>query len=212
MRRAKQKGYTPPPPKTNEAPPNTDPNDLKTDYPDLFDANKDEEEITITHEGLTGTLIFDGFQKLKKINVGNNCLEYLVVENCPELTTLRYAYNQMKHDAFIDWDSCSKLTTIDKHGYDGSVPWDEGNKSEDKKEEFNEKPTHEKNSESPKKPTEEIVVKNDNQVNFPFYLIPILPLFCFAFIKIGLSLILSKKKKNSNFLEVNGKIIYHCQK
>lgn len=157
-RKAKQKGYAPPPPKTdeekeNQNPPITNLDDLKTDYPDFYEANKDEEEITITWEGLTGTIIFDGFQKLKKINVGNNLLSYLVVRNCPELTTLRYAYNKMKHDAFID--NCPKLETIDKHGYDGSVEWDKG-ENKDGQEQFNEKLAQKKDAEDKEKQRNEL--------------------------------------------------------
>jgi hypothetical protein len=80
---------------------------------------ENEEELTITNEGLTGTMIFDGFTKLRKINVGNNSLSYLVIKNCPQLHTLRYAHNALRHDAWID--NCPNLTTIDKENYHGGI-------------------------------------------------------------------------------------------
>jgi hypothetical protein len=64
-------------------------------------------------------MIFDGFTKLRKINVGNNSLSYLVIKNCPQLHTLRYAYNALRHDAWID--NCPNLTTIDKENYHGGI-------------------------------------------------------------------------------------------
>jgi hypothetical protein len=79
----------------------TDPTQLTNDYPDLLAEFGNESEITIAGEDLTGTMIIDGYQG-RKINVGNNYLSYLVVKNCPNLTTLRYAHNKLKHDAFID--------------------------------------------------------------------------------------------------------------
>jgi hypothetical protein len=140
-RKAKQKGWTkpaPPPAEENSSdqePIITDPTQLTNDYPELWAKNKDEEELTITTEGLTGTMIFDGFTKLRKINVGNNSLSYLVIKNCPQLHTLRYAYNALRHDAWID--NCPNLTTIDKYGYDGGVAWDNKELPPDGKEKFN---------------------------------------------------------------------------
>jgi hypothetical protein len=63
-----------------------------------------------------GKMIIENYPKLKSLNIGNNFLSYLVVRDCPQLTTLRYAHNAMLHDAFID--NCLKLKTIDKYKYD----------------------------------------------------------------------------------------------
>jgi hypothetical protein len=76
----------------------TDPSQLTNDYPDLLDEFGNEPEITIAGEDLMGIMIIDGYQG-RKINVGDNYLSYLAVRNCPNLTTLRYAHNALKHDA-----------------------------------------------------------------------------------------------------------------
>jgi soluble cytochrome b562 len=94
----------------------TDPTQLTNDYPDLLAEFGNKSEITIAGEDLTGIMIIDGYQG-RKINVGNNYLSYLVVKNCPQLTTLRYAHNAMRHDAWYKWNN-PKLTTIDNHKYD----------------------------------------------------------------------------------------------
>ncbi|WNE40903.1 MAG: hypothetical protein mread185_000360 [Mycoplasmataceae bacterium] len=72
--------------------------------------------------------------------MGNNRgLEYLWIKNCPNLTTLRYAHCGLKNgDAFIDWDSCRNLKTIDKYNCDGRIEWGnpEDEENEQKQEEF----------------------------------------------------------------------------
>jgi hypothetical protein len=77
-------------------------------------ANKSE--MTIAGEDLIGIMIIDGYQGYK-INVGDNYLSYLVVKNCPNLTTLRYAHNALKHDAWYDPKEFNNpnLTIIDNH-------------------------------------------------------------------------------------------------
>ncbi|WNE41188.1 MAG: hypothetical protein mread185_000645 [Mycoplasmataceae bacterium] len=106
----------------------TDPSQLKdkNEYPDLLAEYGDKSEITITGQELTGAMIIDGYQGYK-INVGNNVLSYLVVRNCPNLTTLRYAHNKMKHDAWYDKDKFNNpnLTIIDNYNWDGKLIWDE---------------------------------------------------------------------------------------
>lgn len=126
----------------------TSPDQLENTYPNLWEAYGQETDLTITGEHLTGNLFIENNSKIRTLNVGNNKLSYLVVRKCPQLHTLRYAYNQMDdHDAFIDWDSCPNLRpeNIDKYGYDGSVPWGDNeefsqqDKEKDGKEQFNEK-------------------------------------------------------------------------
>ncbi|WNE41106.1 MAG: hypothetical protein mread185_000563 [Mycoplasmataceae bacterium] len=123
--------------KKNSEPIITDPNQLKNKYPDLLKGKFGQgPEITITGGRLAGTLIIDGYQGYK-INVGNNRgLEYLWIKNCPNLTTLRYAHCGLKNgDAFIDWDSCRNLKTIDKYNCDGRIEW--GNPEDEENEQTN---------------------------------------------------------------------------
>ncbi|WNE39995.1 MAG: hypothetical protein GBAus27B_000062 [Mycoplasmataceae bacterium] len=98
----------------------TDPSLLTNNHPNLIN---DEEEQTLTHKFLIETLIVENKPKLKSLNIGNNYLSYLVVRNCPQLTTLRYAHNKLRHDAFIE--NCPNLITIDKENYAGQKVWDE---------------------------------------------------------------------------------------
>jgi hypothetical protein len=108
---------------------------------------ENEEELTITNEGLTGTMIFDGFTKLRKINVGNNSLSYLVIKNCPQLHTLRYAHNALRHDAWYE-ENNPNLTTIDKNNHDGGIIWDQASHDQFEQGELKPKITFDKKEES----------------------------------------------------------------
>jgi Leucine-rich repeat (LRR) protein len=101
----------------------TDPTQLTNDYPKLLDKAGQDQDLDLSHMDLTGTMILDGWTNLRTLNVGNNYLSYLVVKNCPQLTTLRYAHNALRHDVWID--NCPNLTTIDKNNYDGGIIWDQ---------------------------------------------------------------------------------------
>jgi len=50
---------------------------------------------------------------LKSLNVGNNQLEELVVENCPNLIWLNYAHNKIKKEPQII--NCPKLKEENIH-------------------------------------------------------------------------------------------------
>ncbi|MDR1670661.1 MAG: hypothetical protein LBR43_02995 [Spiroplasmataceae bacterium] len=131
--------------KKNNEPIITNPSQLtRNNYPDLLTGKFGRgPEITITGGRLAGTLIIDGYQG-QKINVGNNRgLEYLVVRNCPHLTTLRYAHCGLKHDAWYDPKEFNNpnLTIIDNHNWDGGIAWGNSEDEENEKgyqEEFKE--------------------------------------------------------------------------
>ncbi|WNE40005.1 MAG: hypothetical protein GBAus27B_000072 [Mycoplasmataceae bacterium] len=99
----------------------TDISQLTNNYPNFCEKNKNQSFLDISHMNLMKNLIIDDWPNLRELNVGNNFLSYLVVKNCPQLTTLRYAHNAMRHDAFIE--NCDNLTTIDKEKYHDSS-WD----------------------------------------------------------------------------------------
>ncbi|WNE40645.1 MAG: hypothetical protein mread185_000102 [Mycoplasmataceae bacterium] len=163
--------------KKNSEPIITDPNQLKNKYPDLLKGKFGQgPEITITGGRLAGTLIIDGYQGYK-INVGNNRgLEYLWIKNCPNLTTLRYAHCGLKNgDAFIDWDSCRNLKTIDKYNCDGRIEWGNPEDEENEKgyqEEFNEDLEEDKQSSERKEKINDqvklLLNRIKNQKNIPF--------------------------------------------
>lgn len=94
----------------------TDPTQLegKNSFPNLKAMYGKQSEVNLAgglskNRALTGVMIIDDWQA-EFIDVGNNFLHYLVVKNCPNLTKLIYSHNAMRHDAFIDWDSCPNLS------------------------------------------------------------------------------------------------------
>ncbi|WNE40544.1 MAG: hypothetical protein mread185_000001 [Mycoplasmataceae bacterium] len=155
----------------------TNPSQLKekNNYRDLLKGKYGRRpEITITNKNLTGIMIIDGFQGYK-INVGNNSLSYLLITNCPNLTTLRYAHNKMKHDAWYDPQQFNNpnLTIIDNHNWDGGIEW--GNLEENEKgyqEEFNEDLEEDKQSSERKEKINDqvklLLNRIKNQKNIPF--------------------------------------------
>ncbi|WNE40482.1 MAG: hypothetical protein GBAus27B_000549 [Mycoplasmataceae bacterium] len=131
----------------------TDISQLTNNYPNFCEKNKNQSFLDISHMNLMKNLIIDDWPNLRELNVGNNFLSYLVVKNCPQLTTLRYAHNAMRHDAFIE--NCDNLTTIDKEKYHDSS-WDKDLEELFKKDEL--KPQIDNNpqpSQSEQEPTEE---------------------------------------------------------
>jgi hypothetical protein len=128
----------------------TDPAQLtRNDHEYLLDEFANEPEITIAGEDLMGIMIIDGYQG-RKINVGDNYLSYLAVRNCPNLTTLRYAHNALKHDAWYDKNLFNnpKLTIIDNNNWDGGIIWDQASRTQFDQGELKPKITFDKKEES----------------------------------------------------------------
>jgi hypothetical protein len=134
----------------------TDPTQLTNDYPKLLDKAGQDQDLDLSHMDLTGTLIIDGYQG-RKINVGNNYLSYLAVRNCPNLHTLRYAHNAMRHDVWID--NFSNLTTIDKNNYDGGIIWDQASHDQFEQGELKPKITFDKKEESESTESEQHLIQ-----------------------------------------------------
>ncbi|WNE40888.1 MAG: hypothetical protein mread185_000345 [Mycoplasmataceae bacterium] len=73
---------------------------------------KGVKEISIPHKGLTGRIEFKDYPDLEHINVGNNDLQAIEIDNCPELWWLIYSHNDLiEPEAKIS--RCPKLT--DEH-------------------------------------------------------------------------------------------------
>jgi hypothetical protein len=47
----------------------TDPSQLTTDYPNFAKQSQQEQDIDISHEGLTGTMIIDGYSELRELKL-----------------------------------------------------------------------------------------------------------------------------------------------
>ncbi|WNE40392.1 MAG: hypothetical protein GBAus27B_000459 [Mycoplasmataceae bacterium] len=186
--------------KENEEEVITNPDSLTINsyYSKLKKKSGQKEYLDISHMNLMETLIIDGWPNLQELNVGDNYLEYLLVKNCPHLTTLRYAHNAMKHDAWYkdsEGFNNPKLTIVDNHNWDGRLDrgysQDETEQSKGK-EKFNQELEEEQ---KPNQPEEEEISESKQNIassNKNYWLLIIGCIAIFPLI-LGIFVLLAKK-------------------
>jgi glutaredoxin-related protein len=98
-------------PRTNNLPPITVPSKLTTDYLSLL--TRDDEDLDLSHLELEGTLIIDGWKKLKSLNVGNNQLSQTNFLNSINSKNLNYlSIHSNKFEKKQDLEIFSKFDNL----------------------------------------------------------------------------------------------------